>query len=248
MFFRHIDQSRSVLNNIYFKDPVLSHLTPQYQSLDIPRHYYNLSKMLWARIQRANETGYLPQTVQLELPSLLAFTLYLKSKLRQGVLDAYRTNSERKLAQFARGPLQRLVSSVEMLARIHRRNWMNAFKPYGWEVIDGRYGALRARLLTLQTRLLQCCRVISPGNDDRLVYSYLEKIFSEEKSCSGMLVNSDIPGAGSVQMLAVSQTDDGQTSDRSSIELAMHEDTITSSGISADSAAPARAASPRQLP
>jgi hypothetical protein len=42
---------------------------------------------------------------------------------------------------------------VEALWKRHRAMWMETYKPFGWEVIESRYGTVMARLATLQERV-----------------------------------------------------------------------------------------------
>ncbi|MDQ1914766.1 beta-N-acetylhexosaminidase [Paenibacillus sp. GD4] len=48
-----------------------------------------------------------------------------------------------------------LRASIDSLRRLHREVWFAAFKPFGWEVMDMRYGGLLARLDTAFDRIRQ---------------------------------------------------------------------------------------------
>lgn len=68
--------------------------------------------------------------------------------------DVKREASELRLA----GVLEEIAflgPEVEELRRKHRQMWLEACKPFGWEVMDMRYGALSARLQTACERVRQ---------------------------------------------------------------------------------------------
>ena len=46
--------------------------------------------------------------------------------------------------------------------RIHRSNWFGLYKPFGWEVLDLRYGGLITRLETMHERLIA---YLDPSDD-----------------------------------------------------------------------------------
>jgi hypothetical protein len=47
-----------------------------------------------------------------------------------------------------------IAAAVEELRAAHRTQWLKMFKPFGWEVLDIRYGGVINRLDTASVRLL----------------------------------------------------------------------------------------------
>lgn len=118
-----------------------------------------------------------PFNVRLQLPYHIAQVLALKCHLRDWLFQAYRNQDLAQLAALAGpGPTSRLGqlrTAVDSLWRYHRTLWMtnnkvcdfsraikrksshtNTLKqPFGWEVLELRYGGLRARLETMQERI-----------------------------------------------------------------------------------------------
>lgn len=97
-----------------------------------------------------------PANSHLELPHLLAKVLSLKCHLRERLVYAYKTNDHDELVALAgedqSSRMSRLRNTVREMRRVHRRNWFDCYKPFGWEVLDLRYGGLEARLETMHER------------------------------------------------------------------------------------------------
>ena len=51
------------------------------------------------------------------------------------------------------GDLAALRREVDKLWKLHRAMWLSQYKAFGWEVIELRYGGLRARLQSAAERL-----------------------------------------------------------------------------------------------
>lgn len=98
-----------------------------------------------------------PANARLRLPLLLARVLSLKCHLRERLAHAYKNDDRDELAALAApaagSRMSRLRQLVKELHETHRANWFGVYKPFGWEVLDLRYGGLRARLETMQDRL-----------------------------------------------------------------------------------------------
>ena len=64
-------------------------------------------------------------------------------------------NSKQTLYSLATNDLSSLRRRVDELWKFHRdRIWLDSFKPFGLEILELRYGALRTRLESLQDRLI----------------------------------------------------------------------------------------------
>jgi len=57
------------------------------------------------------------------------------------------------LREIADGTVPELRKTVDDLWRCHRAMWLATYKPFGLEVIEGRYGGIRTRLESLSLRL-----------------------------------------------------------------------------------------------
>jgi hexosaminidase len=137
-------------NNIHklllWQDPLLAIVDPQMEGS--PRqHYAELTRTL----AHAGEKG--GDNVLLKFASQLSRVLSLKCDLRRILSAAYRAGDKEKLRAYAKGELLELRGEVDRLWKIHRDRWLSVYKPFGWEVIEQRYGGLRARLETIGDRL-----------------------------------------------------------------------------------------------
>ncbi|KAI9193734.1 family 20 glycoside hydrolase [Polychytrium aggregatum] len=136
---------------ILWQDPFYEFLSPQYQDYDLETHYTTLAESLKSASQ--NVQRY-PLNSRLHYPYLLATVLALKSHLRQRLVVAYRTQNRDELIYLTTDPLQKLRDRLELLWRYHRTMWLSTNSPFGSEILELRYGAIRTRLESLQLRLL----------------------------------------------------------------------------------------------
>ncbi|GAA6049094.1 hypothetical protein JCM3770_003883 [Rhodotorula araucariae] len=152
---------------LLWEEPFYSFLSPQYRGYDLESHYSHLAAYLeqalspefstMTRVSLPHSINDFPLNTRLRLPFLLASVLSLKCHLRERLVGAYRSGDREELeALSGRGTLSRmsrLRALVKELHALHRDNWMSMYKPFGWEVLDLRYGGLLARLETMHDRL-----------------------------------------------------------------------------------------------
>ncbi|KAG0176755.1 hypothetical protein DFQ28_005757 [Apophysomyces sp. BC1034] len=136
---------------LLWEDPFLSFLSPQYADEDLESHYGSIATHLFGVIE--NKTlGMLND--RLELPARVALVLSLKCHLRQRLVEAYKNQQYERLYDLAQGRLSRLREEVDRLWRYHRDIWMKMYKPFGWEILELRYGGLRTRLETMYDSIM----------------------------------------------------------------------------------------------
>jgi hypothetical protein len=82
----------------------------------------------------------------------LCSVLSLKSEIGLNIRESYARNNKGQLMDFCEQLLE-LSKRVQRLREHHRALWMNTNKPFGWEVLDIRYGGLLARIDTSRSRL-----------------------------------------------------------------------------------------------
>ncbi|TPX54762.1 beta-N-acetylhexosaminidase [Powellomyces hirtus] len=152
---------------ILWNDPFYGFLSPQYQNMNLEAHYEQIATYLRAATSEETVSLY-PLNGRLTFPALIAETLTIKCGLRDRLVAAYKSDDpNRQLFELARGTVQNLRQSVDTLWRYHRdRIWLSTYKPFGMEVVELRYGAIRTRLETLQDRILAFCEIdgdVSPS-------------------------------------------------------------------------------------
>ena len=126
---------------LLWQDPFLSIYDPVLAGVSLRQHYEVLAVKL--------ATG----SDRLKMPAQLARTLALKCELRTDLAAAYTAGDTARLRALLDGDVSALIDAVDDLWHCHRGLWFDRYKPFGWEVVEGRYGGLRARLDTVRTRL-----------------------------------------------------------------------------------------------
>ncbi|OGV74765.1 MAG: hypothetical protein A2269_05110, partial [Lentisphaerae bacterium RIFOXYA12_FULL_60_10] len=132
---------------LLWQDPLFAILDPHMRPWDWKQHYLKLEQTLTKAMRGGGLSG------RLEYPARIAGVLARKVDLRRRLEQAYRRKDRRALTGIVRSELTDLEQAVKALWRYHRAMWMRTYKPFGWEVIEHRYGGLMARLDTVRQRL-----------------------------------------------------------------------------------------------
>lgn len=94
-----------------------------------------------------------PEMSTAPLGRSIASVLELKTHLRRDLARAYAKRDRKALNAIAGRELPELRRRAAALWKRHRAMWMATYNPFGWEVVESRYGTIMARLATLQQRL-----------------------------------------------------------------------------------------------
>ncbi|KAI8974293.1 glycoside hydrolase superfamily [Pilobolus umbonatus] len=137
---------------LLWEDPMLSFLAPQYAEEDLEAHYQTIEDYLSKAIENKRVSN--PLNERLELPLRIAKVLSLKCSLRKHCIAAYRKRDYESLSELAHGRINELRREVDSLWKYHRKMWIKTYKPFGWEVLEIRYGGLRARIETMFDRII----------------------------------------------------------------------------------------------
>eukprot|EP00123_Amoebidium_parasiticum_P018622 comp24254_c3_seq2/m.44972 comp24254_c3_seq2/g.44972 ORF comp24254_c3_seq2/g.44972 comp24254_c3_seq2/m.44972 type:complete len:261 (-) comp24254_c3_seq2:172-954(-) len=133
-----------------WNDVLLGLLDLQIPSPDtVEAHYTRMASLLTSYASSPTH----PLNARLALPAHLARVLSLKVTLRSKLQAAYRRGDVRELTLILNERVRPLCREVDVLWRCHRRHWLDLCKPFGLEVLEGRYGTLRTRLSSLEERL-----------------------------------------------------------------------------------------------
>ncbi|GAA5839664.1 hypothetical protein JCM3766R1_000936 [Sporobolomyces carnicolor] len=157
----------NIAKYLLWEEPFYSFLSPQYQGYDLESHYSHLATYLeqalssdfssMTSVSLPHSIDDYPANKRLQLPFLLASVLSLKCHLRERLVNAYRSDDRAELEALggkeANSRMNRLRSLVRQLHSLHRSNWFGLYKPFGWEVLDLRYGGLITRLETMHGRI-----------------------------------------------------------------------------------------------
>lgn len=76
----------------------------------------------------------------------VCFVLSMKSEIGLRITDAYLGGRLEEFRSIVQSELPEIARRVRALRLFHRSRWHDLYKPFGWEVIDVRYGTLLASL------------------------------------------------------------------------------------------------------
>ena len=155
---------------LLYQDVLLGLFDKQIEGLNMANHYEQLEQKIRSRRDNSAELDYL-----FEVPEKLSGVLKLKSEIGIELKRAYDANDRQTLQRIATEILPAIAEAVRELRNAHRTQWLRMFKPFGWEVLDIRYGGVLSRLDTAAVRLLDYVegRIerIEELEQDRLLYS-----------------------------------------------------------------------------
>lgn len=101
-----------------------------------------------AAAQRNGDFGFV-----FEFLSRLCSVLALKSELGRMLVKQCNRDNTSELELLASFTIPELSQRVEDLRKLHRELWHRINLPFGWEVLDIRYGGLLARLDSSRARI-----------------------------------------------------------------------------------------------
>lgn len=144
---KHNLNSSATSKILLWQDPLLGLFDKTVEGLELNEHYRQLAEHL-------KVTAEQPGTYQtmFSFYHQLAKTLSLKAELGNKLKAAYDSGDKAALAtelESAKG----LVNLLEELRLSHQKVWMLYNKPFGWEVIDIRYGGVTTRMKTAVARI-----------------------------------------------------------------------------------------------
>jgi len=76
----------------------------------------------------------------------LCDALFLKCEIAQNLRRAYLSDDQAYLKKVAEEMLPLLYEKIDRQHKLHKKMWYKTYKPFGFEVIDVRYGGLKAAL------------------------------------------------------------------------------------------------------
>ncbi|OAB36035.1 beta-N-acetylhexosaminidase [Paenibacillus glacialis] len=155
---------------LLYQDVLLGLFDKQIEGLDMAEHYSKVEYNIRSQRNKDAELDYL-----FEVPEKLCGVLKQKSEIGITLKRAYDEKDNETLRRIATQTLPTISDAVRELRAAHRSQWLRMFKPFGWEVIDIRYGGVVNRLDTASLRILDYIegRIerIEELEQERLLYS-----------------------------------------------------------------------------
>lgn len=134
---------------LLWQDVLIGLYDENIKGLPMAKHYQNLAQQLKIAKKR-NEKWELLFSFYIKLAEVLK----VKSEIGIRLKDAYDSNDRDRMKELLQ-TLSGLQESVNELRTLHRELWYHAHKPFGWEVLDIRYGGVFVRLDTARFRIKQ---------------------------------------------------------------------------------------------
>lgn len=125
------------------------HIGAETESM-LPGYYAEMEKK-WCRCKETMPTPFHELFACYEK---LAAVLSVKSTLGVRIKRHYDAKQLGELTSIVSDELPKLISLVEELRLANRKMWMLTYKAFGWEVLDIRYGGLKARIQSAGDRIL----------------------------------------------------------------------------------------------
>jgi hexosaminidase len=138
------------------------------EGFDVKGHYSKLAKKMEEYGELAGEWSFL-----YDMPEKLGRVLAVKGSLGRELTELYRAGDLEAMRRIADKTLPDLYILTDQLRKAHRKQWMETCKPFGWEVLDIRYGGLLARIDTARDRI----RDYTDGKVDRLEELEEERLY-----------------------------------------------------------------------
>jgi len=129
-----------------WEDPLQGLWQPQLDGNKLNGHYAAVAADLKARLKSKGNA-------RLKFPYLLAKVLSLKGDLPTQLLDAYRKGDKKELRRLVEEVVPVVVRDVKALNVHHRALWHQNNKPFGWEILERRYGGLLGVFENLKSRV-----------------------------------------------------------------------------------------------
>jgi hexosaminidase len=129
---------------LLWQDPVLGHLEGDLDKLALNKYYKDLHHQL---NKAALKGGY---NQFLDLPVKLSSVLAIKAELHHNIKKAVLKNDTTYLKGIGLKEVTLLKKLIKELCLAHRKMWYRNFKPFGFEILEVRYGGMLIRLDSLE--------------------------------------------------------------------------------------------------
>lgn len=159
LILNQLDETPGVMKNnlnssnaskfLLWQDLLIGLFDENIRGLQMNEHYQKLVPELKAAKERN------PNAVQLfEFYEQLANVLSVKAEIGIQLKAAYDRNDKNAMSELLE-VVNEVAKKVSILHAKHREVWFSLYKPFGWEIIEFRYGGLLARMETTKLRIQQ---------------------------------------------------------------------------------------------
>ena len=160
---------------LLWQDILIGLFDKQVEGLDLEAHYSASEQRLLMDIEENKEWEFI-----FNMPAKLCSVLKIKSNIGNEIKKLYDIKDTKALKLIATDKLPDLYNKINDLRLAHREQWLYTCKPFGWEVMDIRYGGLLARVSTAIDRINQYVA----GEIDRIEELEEERLFFDYNGMS----------------------------------------------------------------
>lgn len=128
---------------LLWQDVLLGLFDKHVEGLHLHDHYVELAE----KITKSRNPDH-PLDYIFDVPEKLADLLSVKATIGVELKKAYDLRDDKELQRISNVILPDMITKVKALRNAHRKQWLTMHKPFGWEVLDIRYGGLLSRIDT----------------------------------------------------------------------------------------------------
>lgn len=133
---------------LLWQDILLGLFDKHVEGLDLDGYYRDLELKFKEREDKNSELDFVFDTAE-----KLCGVLKIKSNLGEKIKSYYDNMDLKNLAVVAEIELPLLIKNMQALKHAHYVQWFKTYKPFGWEVLDLRYGGSISRIETSIMRI-----------------------------------------------------------------------------------------------
>jgi hypothetical protein len=133
---------------LLWQDILIGLFDKHVEGLDLASHFSKLESKFKEYSEKYVDYGFV-----FNVPHKLCTVLKIKCDVGIRIKKAYDDKDRSTMNEIANKQLPDLKIKVEQLKNAHREQWMKTNKPFGWEVIDIRYGGVMNRIDTAIFRI-----------------------------------------------------------------------------------------------
>jgi hexosaminidase len=163
---------------LLWQDILLGLFDKHAEGLDLALHYETLENKMKAHDEKYNDFRDV-----FKIGEKLCSVLKIKCDMGIRMKKSYLNGNRDELSVLVSEQLPDLYEKVKELKAAHRKQWFDTYKPFGWEVLDMRYGGLLSRIDTAMLRMKEYIH----GETDRIeeleeTRLYFDGCLNSEKS------------------------------------------------------------------
>ncbi|MDI6619032.1 MAG: beta-N-acetylhexosaminidase [Clostridiales bacterium] len=143
------DYSYNPSKCLLWQDILMGLFDKHFEGIDISGYYSKLE----GKMKKYKEENKEWQFV-FDVPLKLCDVLKQKGDMGLRIKKYYDAKEIASLKKIAQEELPRLYESVDKLRIAHRKQWLEVYKPFGFEILDIRYGGVLARINTAKDRII----------------------------------------------------------------------------------------------